>query len=264
MYHLLVIYDADNGALITAVVRPGNKHASYGVVMILKRIIQKLKRAFPGVKLIIRGDAGLAVPELYEYCEEENLGYMIGLIRNDVLERGIQELLDEAKSRYEKTQKKQKLFGEMWYQAGSWPKQRRVVMKAEWLEKGPNSRFVVTNLSYEPQELYEFYTERGGTCEVRIDELKNGLKADRLSCHRFIANQFRLFLHMAAYWIVQRLREALVKTELAQMQIQQLRLRLLKVGAQVIQTARRVWFSLASGYPWRDIFILAHRRLKPS
>jgi hypothetical protein len=264
MYHLLVIYDADNGALITAAVRPGNKHASYGVVMILKRIIQKLKRAFPGVELIIRGDAGLAVPALYEYCEQENLGYVIGLIRNDVLERGIQELLDEAKSRYEKTQKKQKLFGEMWYQAGSWPKQRRVVMKAEWLEKGSNSRFVVTNLPYKPHELYEFYTERGGTCEVRIDELKNGLKADRLSCHRFIANQFRLFLHMAAYWIVQRLREALVKTELAQMQIQQLRLRLLKVGAQVIQTARRVWFSLASGYPWRDIFILAHRRLKPS
>lgn len=264
MYHLLVIYDADNGALITAVVRPGNKHASYGVVMILKRIIQKLKRAFPGVELIIRGDAGLAVPGLYEYCEEETLGYVIGLIRNDVLERGIQELVDEAKIRYEKTQKKQKLFGEIEYQAGSWPKQRRVVMKAEWLEKGPNSRFVVTNLSYKPQELYEFYTERGGTCEVRIDELKNGLKADRLSCHRFIANQFRLFLHMAAYWIVQRLREALKNTELAQMQIQQLRLRLLKIGAQVIQTARRVWFSLASGYPWRDIFILAHRRLKPS
>ena len=115
-------------------------------------------------------------------------------------------------------------------------------MKAEWLIQGPNSRFVVTNLSHEPKELYEFYTERGGTCEVRIDEFKNGLKADRLSCHRFIANQFRLFLHMAAYWLVLRLREALKKTEFASMQIQQLRLRLLKIGGQVIQTARRVWF----------------------
>ena len=88
-------------------------------------------------------------------------------------------------------------------------------MKAEWLIQGPNSRFVVTNLSHEPKELYEFYTERGGTCEVRIDEFKNGLKADRLSCHRFVANQFRLFLHMAAYWLVLRLREALRKTEFA-------------------------------------------------
>jgi len=143
-----------------------------------------------------------------------------------------------VKIRYEKIQEKQKLFGKTEYQAGSWPKQRKVVMKAEWLEKVPNSRFVVTNLSYEPRALYEFYTERGGTCEVRIDDPKNGLKADRLSCHRFLANQFRLFLHMAAYWIVQRLREALAKTELAQMQIQQLRLRLLKIGAQVIQTVR--------------------------
>jgi hypothetical protein len=112
------------------------------------------------------------------------------------------------------------------------------------------------------QTIYEFYTERGGTCEVRIDEFKNGLKADRLSCHRFKANQFRLFLHMAAYWLVLRLREALAKTELSTMQIQQLRLRILKIGGQVIQTARRVWFRLASGCPRQDIFVLAHRRLQ--
>ena len=105
---------------------------------------------------------------------------------------------------------------------------------------GRNRRFVVTNLSIEAQRLYEFYTERGGTCEVRIDEFKNGLKADRLSCHRFVANQFRLFLHMAAYWLVLRLRQALKKTEFASMQIQQLRTRILKIGGQVVQTARRV------------------------
>lgn len=135
-------------------------------------------------------------------------------------------------------------------------------MKAEWLPQGPNSRFVVTNLSSEAKELYEFYTERGGTCEVRIDEFNNGLKTDRLSCHRFLANQFRLFLHMAAYWLVLRLREALAKTELSTMQIQQLRLRLLKIGGQVIQTARRVWFRLASGCPWQNIFALAYQRLQ--
>ncbi len=134
-------------------------------------------------------------------------------------------------------------------------------MKAEWLPQGPNSRFVVTNLSSEAEELYEFYTERGGTCEVRIDEFKNGLKADRLSCHRFLPNQFRLFLHMAACWIVLRLREALHKTEFATLQIQQLRLRLLKIGGQVVQTARRIWFRLAIGYPWKNIFVLAHHRL---
>jgi hypothetical protein len=173
----------------------------------------------------------------------------------------IEALMEEAHEQYTKTGQKQRMFAEGFYQAGSWEKERRVVMKAEWLSQGPNSRFVVTNLFHEPKELYEFYTERGGTCEVRIDEFKNGLKADRLSCHRFVANQFRLFLHMAAYWLVLRLREALRKTEFASMQIQQLRLRLLKIGGQVIQTARRVWFRLASGYPWKNIFELVHRRL---
>jgi hypothetical protein len=261
MYHPLVIYDADTGELITAVLRPGNNHASYGAVSILKRIVPKLKEAFPKAEIIIRGDAGFAVPELYQYCEMESLKYVIGLIRNDVLERMIEDLLEKAHTHYTKTGQKQRLFQEGLYQAKSWEKERRVIMKAEWLPQGPNSRFVLTNLSLESKELYEFYTERGGTCEVRIDEFKNGLKADRLSCHRFVANQFRLFLHMAAYWLVLRLREALKKTEFASMQIQQLRLRLLKIGGQVIQTARRVWFRLASGYPWKHIFTIVHHRL---
>lgn len=262
MYHPVVMYDADTGELITAALRAGNRHASYGVISVLKRIVPQLKKAFPETEIIIRGDAGFAIPAMYEYCEEEGLGYVIGLIRNDVLERMIEDLLETAHRQYEETQKKQRLFTEGSYQAKSWDRQRRVIMKAEWLPQGPNSRFVVTNLSLEAQQTYEFYTERGGTCEVRIDEFKNGLKADRLSCHRFVANQFRLFLHMAAYWLVLKLREALAKTELATMQIQQLRLRLLKIGGQVIQTARRLWFRLASGCPWQGVFVLAHKRLQ--
>ncbi len=261
MYHPLLVYDADTGEMITAVLRAGNRHASYGIVSILKRIVGKLKAAFPNSEIIIRGDAGFAIPALYEYCEDEKLKYVIGLIRNDVLERKIERLTDKVQSLYEKTGQKQRLFAEGFYQAQSWETERRVIMKAEWLPQGPNRRFVVTNLSMEAKQLYEFYTERGGTCEVRIDEFKNGLKADRLSCHRFVANQFRLFLHMAAYWLVLRLRGALTETEFSSMQIQQLRTRILKIGGQVVLTARRVWFRLASGYPWKDIFALAHRRL---
>jgi hypothetical protein len=262
MYHPLVIYDADTGELITAVLRAGNRHASYGAVAVLKRIVPKLQAAFPRAEIIIRGDAGFAVPDMYEYCEQERLKYVIGLIRNDVLERMAEDLLNNAHELYEKTGQKQRLFTEGKYQAKSWDKERRVIIKAEWLDKGANSRFVVTNISLKAKALYEFYIERGGTCEVRIDEFKNGLKADRLSCHRFLANQFRLFLHMAAYWLVLRLREALAKTEFSAMQIQQLRLRLLKIGGQVIQTARRVCFRLASGYPWQNIFAIAHRQLQ--
>lgn len=262
MYHPLVVYDADTGELVTAVLRAGNRHASYGAVPILKRLIPKLKAAFPKTEIIIRADAGFAIPALYEYCEQEKLKYVIGLIRNDVLERMIEGLLKTAHEQYLQTEQKQRLFMEGKYQAQSWTMERRVIMKAEWLPQGPNSRFVVTNLSMATQHVYEFYTERGGTCEVRIDELKNGLKADRLSCHRFNANQFRLFLHMAAYWLVLRLREALAKTELSTMQIQQLRIRILKIGGQVIQTARRVWFRLASGCPYQSIFTLAYQRLQ--
>ncbi|MDH4231225.1 MAG: transposase [Nitrospirota bacterium] len=179
-----------------------------------------------------------------------------------MLEQMIADLLETARRQYEETRKKQRLFTEGKYQAKSRDRKRRVIMKAEWLPQGPNSRFAVTNLSMNTQQAYEFYTERRGTCEARIDEFKNGLKADLLSCHRFFADELRLFLHMAAYWLVLRLREALAKTELASMQIQQLRLRLLKIGGQVIQSARRVWFRLASGCPWQDIFVLAHRRLQ--
>jgi hypothetical protein len=188
MYHPLVIYDAESGDLITTVLRPGNKHASNCVLKVLKRIIKRLKEAFPKASLIIRGDAGFAVPELYEYCEKESVGYVLGLIRNKVLERLSQELKEEANEGYEKTGKKQRLFTEAEYQAGSWSRRRRVIVKTEWSSKGSNIRFVVTNLSYKPRNLYGFYIERGGTCEVRIDELKNGLMADRLSCHRFIVS----------------------------------------------------------------------------
>ncbi len=262
MYHPLVIYDADSGDLITTVLRPGNKHASNGALKILKRIIKRLKDAFPKAELIIRGDAGFAVPELYEYCEREKIGYVLGLIRNRVLEGLSNQLKEDANQGYKETGEKQRLFTETRYQAGSWSCSIRVIIKAEWLSQGFNVRFVVTNLTkYTPRNLYGFYIERGGTCEVRIDELKNGLMADRLSCHRFIANQFRLFLHAGAYCLVQRLRYGLQKTEFSSMQIQQLRLRVLKIGAQVKQSARRLMFHFAEGYPWRDIFISAHKRL---
>jgi hypothetical protein len=138
MYHPLVIYDADTEELITAALRAGNRRASYGAVSILERIVPKLKEAFPRTEIIIRGDAGFAVPALYEYCEQEGLKYVIGLIRNDVLERMIENLMGKAQELYRETQQKQRLFAEGKYQAQSWDKERRVIMKAEWLPQGPN------------------------------------------------------------------------------------------------------------------------------
>lgn len=158
LYHPIVIYDAESGDLITTVLRPGNKHASNGVLKVLKRIIKRLKEAFPKARLIIRGDTGFAVPELYEYCEKERIGYVLGLIRNNVLERLSDRLKEEANESYEKTGKKQRLFTEVQYQAGSWPRMRRVIVKAEWSSKGSNIGFVVTNLSYTPRRIFMGFT----------------------------------------------------------------------------------------------------------
>jgi hypothetical protein len=146
----------------------------------------------------LRADAGFAVPAVYEFCEDEGIRYTIALITNSRLEEMAASLLEEANHRYEERGRKVRLLSQGHYQAGSWQIERRVVYKAEVMEEGTNTRFVVTNKRDEPDELYDHYTERGET-ENRIKDLKVALKADRLSCQRFVSKQFRLLLHAAAY-----------------------------------------------------------------
>jgi hypothetical protein len=164
----------------------------------MKRIVGLLRSAWPGVEVELRADAGFAVPAVYEFCEDEGIRYTIALITNSRLEEMAASLLEEANHRYEERGRKVRLLSQGHYQAGSWQIERRVVYKAEVMEEGTNTRFVVTNKRDEPDELYDHYTERGET-ENRIKDLKVALKADRLSCQRFVSNQFRLLLHAAAY-----------------------------------------------------------------
>jgi hypothetical protein len=259
IYHPLLIYDGDTGELITAVLRPGNVHASRQVVAILKRVVKRLREAFGEVKIVVRADAGFAVPRLYEYCEAERLGYLVGLITNERLLACAEEVSATAHKQFDQTQIKQRLFGETYYQAGSWDKPRRVIIKAEHSELGSNRRFVVTNMEGTPPGLYDFYALRGDS-ENRIKELKNDLKADRLSCHRFVANQLRLTLHAAAYVLLTALKRYLKGTVLEKAQIGTIRCHLIKIGAQVVQSCRRLWVHLAGGYPLKTLFIhLCHR-----
>lgn len=190
----------------------------------------------------------------------EGLGYVLGLITNETLKSLHAPLLAQAEVLYDKNRGKVRLVGEVGYRAGSWKRFRRVIMKAEVMAQGTNRRFVVTNLAGEPQALYDFYVQRGGA-ENRSKDLKNALFADRLSCCSFAANRFRLLLHAAAYLLMHALRRQLAGTELAAAQFDTLRLRLLKVGARVTQSARRVWVHAASSFPHRDIWILLHGRL---
>jgi hypothetical protein len=264
IYHPLLIYDGERGDLLMAALRPGNTHAARGVVAILRRVVQRIRQRWPQVPIMIRADAGFAVPELYEYCEEEGLEYVIGLVTNARLLVLVQDLMADVIRRYEDTSEKVRLIGEGSYQARSWAIARRVVMKAEAMPEGTNRRFVVTNMEGPPEDLYDFYAHRGDV-ENRIKDLKNALSADRLSCHRFVANQFRLLLHATAYALALALRRRLEGTELGKAQFDTLRLRLLKVSARVKETARRIWVHLASSYPWQDLwFSLARTRGSPA
>lgn len=263
MYHPLLVFDGDTGQLITAVLRPGNVHGSRFLVLVLRRLVRRLRRAWPAVAIELRADSGCAVPRLYAWCEAMGIDYTIGLIPNPVLERLAAPLLADAQAESAaRDGAKVRLADEARYQAGSWPPPRRVVFKAEALAKGPNTRFVVTSRRDPPLELYDFYVDRG-RAENYIKDFKNALRADRLSDHRFWANQGRLLLHAAAYWLLDTLRRWRAATEAARFQFDTLRLHLLKVGGRVWQHLGWVRLALAARHPaeplWRHLAALRGR-----
>jgi hypothetical protein len=254
MYHPLLVFDGETGQLIAAVLRPGNTHASRGAVAVLKRVVGMLRGAWPRVRIEeLRADAGFAVPWVYEYCEEEGVDYTVGLITNPRLRALAEPLLERAQERYEAEGRKAKLLAEGSYQAGSWERERRVVYKAEAMEEGTNTRFVVTSRTDEPKDLYDWYVKRGET-ENRIKDFKSGVKADRLSCKRFWANQFRLLLHAAAYWLLDVLRRELMGAGVERMQLDTLGLLLIKIGGRVRQLLARVKLHLAFGHPGQPLW----------
>jgi hypothetical protein len=238
----------------------------------------RLRKAWPDVKIILRGDGGFSLPEIINLCEQKEVQYVFGFSNNEVLKRKINYLLDLARLQYFRTQEKARLLGarslapcdgagshplfdDVDYAAKSWEKPRRIVMKAEWLEKGANPRFLVTNLETEAQELYDdFYVQRGATSEHRIKELKLGLNADRLSCRKFIVNQFRLFLCQAAYILMLEIRASAQGTRLATAQVSRLRESIIKIAAKVSVSARRILVELAAHCPFvDDIFLIVER-----
>lgn len=256
-YFSLLVFDGTTNQLITAVLRRGTVHASHGVVAILKRIVRAIRERWPEVTLELRADSGFAIPALYDYCETEQIGCTIGLIPNPRLQQAARPLQTEAAAQAAAGGGvKVRLLGETTYQADSWPHPRRVIIKAEQLVKGPNTRFVLTTRADSPDQVYAWYTQRGES-ENWIKDLKAGCFADRLSCHHFWANQFRLLLHAAAYWLLDTLRRWLTTAGIARMTLQTLRLRLIKIGGWVRQRRDHVRLRLASSHPnevwWRSL-----------
>jgi hypothetical protein len=260
MYHPLLVFDGDTGHLITAILRPGTCHASRGAVSVLKRLVPALRARWPGVRIELRADSGFAVPALYDYCEEQRMPYTIALGSNERLEALAAPLAQQATEQRAQTGEKVRLFGEGAYQAGTWPRERRVIYKAEALEKGLNTRFVVTTRSDPPEQLYTWYTRRGDRPELCIKDLKEGCFADRLSCHSFWANQFRLLLHSAAYWLLDTVRRWLPRVVVPHLQLSTLRLRLIKIGGWVRQRLGTVFLHLASSHPGEPLWLLLAAR----
>jgi len=218
----------------------------------LESSVAALRARWPGVRVRLRADAGFADPELYTWLEQHDVAYAIALGANAVLKRLAQPLCQRAqKAAAAAPTGSACLYGRVWYQAGSWEKPRRVVVKVTVTPAGQKMRFLVCwGLGGAPREQYAFYGGRGD-CENRIKELKEGVRSDRLSCREFASNKVRLMLASVAYVLLQGLRRLARGTEWATAQVERLRLCLLKIGARVVESQRRVVVELCSSYPWQ-------------
>jgi len=259
MYHPLIV--TCNGQIILSLLRPGLYHANKFTHWILSFIVDRIKAIYPNVKLSFRADAGFASPKIYRFLETHNIDYVIGMITNKTLKTTNSSLIQEAKTQFQSTSENARLFQSFEYKAESWEKPRRVVAKAEYTQKGENNRFVLTNKTGSAFDIYDgFYCQRG-CMENDIKAVKNACFADRLSCHSFKANQFRLMLSTLAHQLLHYMRPMLRDTPLANMSLDSIRLRLFKVAVQVIKTTRKLWFKFCSSFPYQTYFHLVHQHI---
>jgi len=263
-YCFLPLYVFCGGHLLVALLRPSKIDGAKYARAITKLLVERIRQQWPDVKIVIRGDGGFCRWRLMRWCDSHGVDYVFGIGKNKVLERRIAPLMEQAEAAFALTGQKQRLFGETDYAAGTWDRSRRVIMKAERLEAGPNRRFVVTTLTDSPESLYDNqYTPRGDM-ENRIKEQQLMLFADRTSCHDFLANQFRLLLSSFAYVLLHALRRLyLAGTDLATAQVHRIRLTLLKLAARVTVSVRRIVLHCASSYPYQALFRTVAATLLP-
>jgi DDE family transposase len=265
-YCYLPLYIFCGDHLLCARLRPADIDASAGALKQLQRIIGRIRQAWPRVRILIRGDSGFCREPIMAWSEAHGVDYLLGLAQNKRLLELITEPSERARQEYRRTGEPVRVFAEFGYRTlTSWSRLRRVVAKAEHLEKGANPRFVVTSLSCQrrdPRPLYEEDYCARGEMENRIKEQQLHLFADRTSCQTMRANQIRLFFSSLAYVLLESLRRlGLSGTEMAQAQCQTIRLKLLKIGALVRVTVRKVWVHLASSCPYAEVFRRVHERL---
>ncbi len=261
-YLPLLFHDGETGDLILPFLRPGNSSAMRGADGILLYLAERAREKWPGVQILVRGDSGFCGEDFYRQMEDSGIDYILGIARNTRLEKLAEPLMTPV--RFLSLLSDQKMTAFAWgeYAASSWSKKRSIVVKAERLKGKDNPRFLITTLDGNPEDLYrKLYCLRADRSENRIKDLMTGCYADRLSCHGYTANFFRLIQHSIAYLLMHRLRKACKTTPLEKAEIQTLRLKLLKVGARVIESCRRIRFQLSSVYPYKNILEAVHAKL---
>jgi hypothetical protein len=263
-YCFLPLYVFCGDRLLTAYLRPSNIDGAKHSWAILSLLVKRLRKAWPKVRIILRGDSGFCRHRMLDWCDRNDVGYIVGLAKNQRLDKLAAAWLEQAKQDFERTQEKQRLFGEFQYAAKTWRNKLRVIARIEHMAKGANPRYIVTNLQGDARQLYEKVYCARGDMENRIKEQQLDLFADRTSCHNWWPNQFRLLLASLAYTLLETIRRVGLKgTELARAQVGTIRLKLLKIGAVIINNTRRVKLMLASSYPFQSLFRLVADRLTP-
>jgi len=261
-YCFLPLYVFCGKHLLAAYLRPSNIDPAYGAWSILKLLSDRLREVWPDVKIIFRADSGFCRHLMMDWCDKNNIGYIIGIARNLRLERLAKPLIQEAQDQFETQRKKQRLFDDLFYAAESWKYERRIIVKAEHSAKGKNPRFLVTNLTGDSQSLYERLYCARGEAENRIKAQQMDLFADRTSCMNWIPNQLRMLLSGLAYTLIEAIRRlALKHTDFFRFSCGTIRLKLFKIGATVLRNTRRVQMLLSSAYPYQKIFCQTVHRL---
>jgi hypothetical protein len=254
-YCFLPLYVFCNDQLLVSYLRPSNKDGAKHSGAILKLLVDELRAQWPDVRIIFRADGGFCRRKILSWCERHDVFYIVGYTRNSRLSAMIQQNLKLAEQRCDDTGEKQRDFMDCQYGAKTWRKKRHIIAKLEVTDKGPNPRFIVTNLPGTAQTLYDTVYCARGDMENRIKEQQLGLFADRTSAHEWWANQFRLLLSSLGYILLESIRRLALKgTELEKAQASTIRLKLLKIGAVILRNTRRIRFLLSSHYPYQDLF----------
>ena len=263
-YCFLPLYVFCGDFPLVSYLRDASKDQATHTGAILKLLVSQLRKQWPDVRIIFRADGGLCRHKTLNWCERQDVQYVVGYSKNSVVTKLASKWIEQAQDQFDKTGEKQRMFGEFQYEAKTWSRKRRVIVKAEYLTKGPNTRYILSNLKKEAQIVYEKIYCARGEMENHIKEQQLDLFADRTSCQKWWPNQLRLLLStLASVLIITIRRLALKATALEKATCGTIRLKLLKIGSVILTNTRQVRFLLSSSYPLQNLFFHVAEKLKP-